>query len=220
MRHPGVERIVLIAGVVLFIVALALGTLDHDHEPEGHDCQMRVEKEQVNSQIVAQEMHEHGTALNIFDEYWLNLIFAVISLLVVFFIATASAHVVKEHLWNHIIRKHFLLIFLWTFGALFVIQVALHYFEIESWISSNVLWMILLAVLVGIIPESGPHLIFVMLFASGVVPFSVLLASSISQDGHASLPLLAESKIGFLKAKAVNTVVAAICGYACYFIGF
>jgi hypothetical protein len=80
--------------------------------------------------------------------------------------------------------------------------------------------MILLAVLVGIIPESGPHMLFVTLFATGMVPFSVLLASSISQDGHASLPLLAESKSGFVKAKLINILVAAIGGYACYFIGF
>ena len=80
--------------------------------------------------------------------------------------------------------------------------------------------MILFAILIGIIPESGPHMLFVTLFATGVVPFSVLLASSISQDGHASLPLLAESKSSFLKAKIINVIVAAIVGYGCYLIGF
>jgi hypothetical protein len=150
----------------------------------------------------------------------MNLIFAVVSLFVVWFLATAGEHIIKEHLWEHIIRKHFLSIFLWTFGALFVIQVGLHYFDIETLISNNIPWMILLAVLVGIIPESGPHLLFVTLFATGTVPFSVLLASSISQDGHASLPLLAESKRSFLKAKIVNALVAAVAGYICYFVGF
>jgi hypothetical protein len=111
-------------------------------------------------------------------------------------------------------------IFRWTFGALLVIQVGLHYFDLEQLITSNIPWMILLAILVGIIPESGPHLLFVTLFATGVVPFSVLLASSISQDGHASLPLLAESKRSFVKAKIVNIMVAAFIGYICYFIGF
>ncbi len=198
MRHASAERIALLLGVILFIVALAFGMLEHEHEHE----------EAVHTQ------------LNIFDEYWMNLIFAVVSLFVVWFIATAPEHVVKEHLWEHIIRKHFLSIFLWTFGALFVIQVGLHYFDIETLISNNITWMILLAVLVGIIPESGPHLLFVTLFATGTVPFSVLLASSISQDGHASLPLLAESKRSFLKAKIVNAIVAALFGYLCYLIGF
>ena len=198
MRHASAERIALLLGVILFIAALAFGMLEHKHghEEAGH------------------------TQLNIFDEYWMNLIFAVISLFVVWFIATAPEHVVKEHLWEHIIRKHFLSIFLWTFGALFVIQVGLHYFDIETLISNNIPWMILLAVLVGIIPESGPHLLFVTLFATGTVPFSVLLASSISQDGHASLPLLAESKRSFVKAKIVNALVAAFFGFLCYFVSF
>ena len=198
MKHASAERIALLLGVLLFIVALAFGMLEHEHEHE----------EAVHTQ------------LNVFDEYWMNLVFAIVSLFVVWFIATASEHIIKEHLWEHIIRKHFLSIFLWTFGALFVIQVGLHYFDLEQLISSNIPWMILLAVLIGIIPESGPHLLFVTLFATGTVPFSVLLASSISQDGHASLPLLAESKRSFVKAKIVNAIVAAIIGYSCYFIGF
>jgi len=198
MKHASAERIALLLGVILFIVALAFGMLEHEHEHE----------EAVHTQ------------LNIFDEYWMNLVFAAVSLFVVWFIATAGEHIIKEHLWEHIIRKHFLSIFLWTFGALLVIQVGLHYFDLESLISSNIPWMILLAVLIGIIPESGPHLLFVTLFATGTVPFSVLLASSISQDGHASLPLLAESKRSFVKAKIVNALVAAVVGYLCYFIGF
>jgi hypothetical protein len=55
-------------------------------------------------------------------------------------------------------------------------------------------------------------MIFVTLFAAGVVPFPVLLASSISQDGHASIPLLAESKKSFLWAKLLNCVVAIAAG--------
>jgi len=201
LKHASAERIALLLGVILFIVALAFGMLEHEHEHEE----------------AVETIH---TQLNIFDEYWMNLIFAVVSLFVVWFIASAPEHIIKEHLWEHIIRKHFLSIFLWTLGALLVIQVGLHYFYLEQLISSNIPWMILLAVLVGIIPESGPHLLFVTLFATGTVPFSVLLASSISQDGHASLPLLAESKRSFLKAKIVNILVAAVFGYSCYFIGF
>ena len=201
LKHASAERIALLLGVVIFIIALAFGLLEHDHEHE-------------------HEATEAASHLNIFDEYWLNLFFAVISLLVVWFVATANEHVVKEHLWEHVIRKHFLSIFLWTFGALLVIQVGLHYFDLEKLISENIPWMILLAVLVGIIPESGPHMLFVTLFATGTVPFSVLLASSVSQDGHASLPLLAESKGSFVKAKIINIVVAALVGYLCYFIGY
>jgi hypothetical protein len=73
--------------------------------------------------------------------------------------------------------------------------------------------MIVLATLIGLIPESGPHMIFVTLYAGGIVSLPVLLASCISQDGHASIPLLAESKISFVKAKAVNAIVALVVGF-------
>ncbi len=199
LKHPSAERIALLLGVVIFIIALAFGLLEHEHE---------------------HEVVETSSHLNIFDEYWMNLFFALVSIIVVWFIATVNEHVVKEHLWDHVIRKHFISIFLWTFGALLIIEIGLHYLDMESWINSNIPWMILLAVLVGIIPESGPHLLFVTLFATGTVPFSVLLANSISQDGHASLPLLAESKTSFVKAKIINALVAALLGYTCYFIGF
>lgn len=44
-----------------------------------------------------------------------------------------------------------------------------------------------------IIPESGPHLIFVMMYAQGLVTFSVLFTTSFVQDGHGMLPLLSYS---------------------------
>ena len=115
-------------------------------------------------------------------------------------------------------RKHLPTIFAWTFGVLLILGVALQYVDINRWISDNTALMILLATLIGIIPESGPHMIFVTLFAAGVVPFPVLLASSISQDGHAGLPLLAESRKSFIWAKVINCTVALAVGYAAMLI--
>jgi len=86
------------------------------------------------------------------------------------------------------------------------------YIDVEGWVSSNLFVVLLLAILIGIIPESGPHLIFVTLFASGAIPFSILLASSIVQDGHGMLPLFAESKKGFLAVKVINMFFAFILG--------
>jgi hypothetical protein len=75
-------------------------------------------------------------------------------------------------------------------------------------------WALLAAALVGILPESGPHLVFVMLFAQGAIPFSVLVASSVVQDGHGMLPLLAESRREFVRVKAVNLVAGLLLGGA------
>jgi hypothetical protein len=144
----------------------------------------------------------------------MNVLFAGLSVIILFVLIFASDHFVEDHLWKHIICKHLPTIFAWTFGVLLVLGITLQYIDIDHWISSNTALMILLATLVGIIPESGPHMIFVTLFATGVVPFPVLLASSISQDGHASIPLLAESKKSFLWAKLVNCVVALLAGFA------
>lgn len=128
-------------------------------------------------------------------------------------------HFWKEHLWNHVIKEHALSIFCWTFGALLLIHLGMEYVDLESWMQENVALVILLAVLIGIIPDSGPHLVFVTMFAGGLIPFSVLLASSISQDGHCALPLLADNRKAFVQAKLINCAVAAVAGYALYFFG-
>ena len=159
---------------------------------------------------------EHGEGsftIDLLSEDWMNVLFAGLSVIVLFVLLFASDHFVEEHLWNHIVRKHLPTIFAWTFGVLLVLGIGLQYVDIDRWISDNTVLMILLATAIGIIPESGPHLIFVTLFAAGVVPFPVLLASSISQDGHASIPLLAESKKSFVWAKLINCAVALAAGF-------
>jgi hypothetical protein len=62
--------------------------------------------------------------------------------------------------------------------------------------------------------------VFITLFASGHIPFSILLANSVVQDGHTALPLLAESKRGFLWAKLINVTVGLVAGIAGYVCGF
>ena len=189
------KRVVLFAGIALYIAALASGMLEHEHEgAEGHD--------------------EHG--FNLLSEDWMNMLFAGLSVIMLAVAAFGSDHFVEGHLWSHVIARHVPKIFAWTFGVLVLLGFITEVFDISSWISANTALMILLATLIGIIPESGPHLIFVTLFAAGVIPAPVLLASCISQDGHASLPLLAESKGAFLRAKAVNCIVALIIGFGAW----
>ena len=71
-----------------------------------------------------------------------------------------------------------------------------------------------LACLIGLLPESGPHLIFVTLFAKGMIPISILLASSVVQDGHGMLPMLAHSRREFFIIKATNFSVGLLLGAA------
>ena len=142
-------------------------------------------------------------------KYW---IFFVSILLTISIAITVPNHFIEKHIWQHIVRHHLLRIFAWTFFTLLTFAILSNYFDIHQWIENNRWELLLLAVLIGIIPESGPHMIFITLFASGTLPFSILLASSISQDGHGMLPLLAESKKDFLIVKTINIIIAFIVG--------
>ena len=217
-RHFGWKRAVMFIGLAIFIGALASGKLAHDHGSHGEhvhstECTEHCHETHCHEEHIHAEHEETPGAINLLDEQWMNILFAGLSVIMLFVLIFASDHFVDEHLWNHIVKKHLPIIFAWTFGVLLVVGFALQYIEIDRWISDNTVLMILLATLVGIIPESGPHLIFVTLFAAGIVPFPVLLASSISQDGHASIPLLAESKKSFLWAKLINCIVALVAGF-------
>lgn len=186
------KRTVMFAGVIIFIAALVSGILDHDH---------------------ATVPGESRTAVNFLSEKWMQYLFAAFGVIVLVFLVFASDHFVDEHLWHHIVKRHLPVIFCWTAGILLLVELGLRQLDIDSWISDNTALMILLAAAVGLIPESGPHLIFVTLYASGIVPMPVLLASCISQDGHSSLPLLAEDKKSFAAAKLLNFAIALIAGY-------
>ena len=104
-------------------------------------------------------------------------------------------------------------IFAWAFGVLLVVQLASNYVDLETWISDNAALMVPLAVFIGLIPQSGPHMVFVTMFAQGLVPLPVLLANCLMQDGHAGLPLLAEDKRSFFRAKGIKCVMALAAGY-------
>lgn len=151
---------------------------------------------------------------------WIRITLLATSLVSIFIAATVPEHFLEEHLWNHIVRVHIPRIFLWTFGALFVMHILLGYLDVETWIESNRLIILIIACLIGLIPESGPHLIFVTLFAQGSIPFSILLASSIVQDGHGMLPMLAESKRGFVAVKFINLLVGFLFGILGYLGGW
>ena len=187
-RHYGWKRIAMFLGVVIFMGALLSGWLEGD------------------------EADASAGGFNLLSEEWMYWLFAAFSLAVLGMLLFAGDHFVEEHLWEHIVSHHLPGIFLWTFGTILILGILMSHFDMASWISDNTILMILLAAAIGIIPESGPHLVFVSLYAAGVIPLPVLLASCISQDGHASLPLLAESRGSFLKAKLINVVVAVVIG--------
>lgn len=151
---------------------------------------------------------------------WEKPTYVVVTLIGLFIVSTVPDHFLDEHLWKHTIKRHVPRIFIWTLLAFLVIDVFLAYFDLDQWISSNTSIMLILALLVGIIPQSGPHIIFVTLFAQGTIPFSVLFANSIVQDGHGAIPLLAESPRSFILLKTIKLGLGIVAGAAGLIFGF
>jgi hypothetical protein len=129
-------------------------------------------------------------------------------------------HYFKEHIWTHIIKKHIFKIFLWTFGALIVVEYGMTFVNLQSITSDYKFLLLVLGALIGLIPESGPHLIFVMLFAKGLIPLSVLFTSSVVQDGHGLLPMLSYSVKDSILVKVFNFVFGISLGSIIYILGF
>jgi hypothetical protein len=151
---------------------------------------------------------------------WIRVTLLSVSLFTIFVVATVPDHFLEEHFWKHVAVKHAPRIFAWTLGALLVTHFLTNQMGVEEWIHQNPLTLLLVACVLGIIPESGPHLIFVTLYAEASIPFSVLLASSIVQDGHGMLPLLGESFRGFVVVKAINLIIGILVGTAVYACGW
>lgn len=129
-------------------------------------------------------------------------------------------HYFKDHIWAHIIKGHLLRVFLWTFSALLVVEYAMTFLDLQSITSEYTFLLLILGALIGLIPESGPHLFFVMLFAEGLIPFSVLFTSSVVQDGHGILPMLSYSVKDSVRIKLFNLTFGIILGSIIYAIGF
>ncbi len=127
---------------------------------------------------------------------------------------TAPEPFLDDHVFGHLVRRHVPRIFLWTLAAITVMTLLGRQMDLRDVIAGN-RWVVLaVAALVGLIPESGPHLVFVTLYADGALPLSILVASSAVQDGHGMLPLLAHSRRDFVVVKAINLAVGLALGAA------
>lgn len=199
LRNISFHRALLLISIVVFIVFILFNGTGHTHEFVGGHLD--------------HDEHGHGS----FD--WIAMTFIVISSLSLFIILTVSDHFLEDHLWKHIIKKHFLKVFVWTVLALIVIKFLDNFVDFHVFVNEHKYYVMFFALLIGLIPESGPHMIFVTMFLSGNLPLSILLANSIVQDGHGALPLFAESKKSFFFVKFINFLVGGFIGYILLFFG-
>ena len=82
---------------------------------------------------------------------WKKITFLSGSMFLLFVFVTVPEHFLKEHLYGHILKKHLLRIFLWTWGAF----IALHFIQTNQ-LANNLIYentyiILLIAVLIGII---------------------------------------------------------------------
>jgi hypothetical protein len=214
-RNCTPARGILAVVLILLLGAVITGQLSDHGNGSGILGEPGTENiERITEDIEGQD-HDPDRAVH--DEWdWIRITLLVTSLLALFIVATVPDHFLDEHLWRHIAIRHVPRIFLWTFGALLVMHLLTSNLDIDLVrLVTRGQWFVLLAAcLVGLIPQSGPHLIFVTLFAAGYIPISVLLANSIVQDGHGMLPVLAYSRRVFILIKAINLLFGLLVGAA------
>lgn len=143
---------------------------------------------------------------------WVRASLLVVGGFGAFVVATVPDHFLRDHLWRHVTLRHVPRIFAWTAAVLVGVAVLGGLVDVEAVVRERV-WVVFgLAAVVGLVPESGPHLVFVTLYAAGGLPLGTLVANSIVQDGHGMLPLLAQSRRDFLRVKAINLLVGLVVG--------
>jgi len=150
---------------------------------------------------------------------WKRFTFIALSLGSLYIAVVASEHYMHSHIWDHIIKKHLFRVFLWSLGALLLVHWGLSFWNLEIFIREHMVWVLLLSALIGVVPESGPHLIFVMMYAQGLVPFSVLFTISFVQDGHGMLPMLSYSIKDAILIKVFNLVFGLAIGILLFALG-
>ena len=150
---------------------------------------------------------------------WEKITLIILLLVADGIVITVPDHYLKEHIWQHIFKGHIWRVFLWTFFTLLFIQIGLKYWNLKEFVQAYMVWVLLISALIAIVPESGPHLLFVTMFAQGIIPFSVLLTSSFVQDGHGMLPLLSYSLKDSVLVKLFNLIFGISIGILVYAIG-
>lgn len=211
------ERGLLTVFIALLALGILTGAISHHHiglslGPEHGSA----------GEVHAEDAHGAGVeAAHAGDEgAWLKWGLLVLSAVALAIVVTVPDHFLQEHLWHHLVRVHVWRIFLWTFGTLLVTDVLVRTLDLHAVEGIRGLPLVAAACLVGLIPQSGPHLVFVILYSQGAIPLSVLMANCIVQDGHGMVPMLAHSRRAFAAVKGINLAIGLIVGVAGYLLGW
>lgn len=128
-------------------------------------------------------------------------------------------HFLTEHAFRHVFLKHIPSLFLWMLGSLLALHLLEEHFQLTQYVRGTPAGMVLIAGLVGLLPFSGPNLVFITLLGKGAIPLSVLVTNSIVQDGHGILPLLSFSVSDGIKIKLFKLILGLAAGYGMLLAG-
>jgi len=210
-------RVLTIVLVGMFMLGILTGFLGHNHSiSEDFSISIHNHSDSLTSACDGEHAQFH---ISLSME---SIVFLLIALFAFILLLTVNNHFFEEHIWDHVIKKHFLKIFIWVFAIMLLIEIVKFFIDIETFSYSvwGSLILLFFALLIAILPESGPNLIILFLFIDGIVPFSTLIANSIVQEGHGGLPLIAEKPKDFFILKLIKFGIALFIGLLGLYVGF
>lgn len=109
----------------------------------------------------------------------------------------------------------------WVFIAYSAYMLFMHFTQIDlgTVVAQGGFWPVVATACVGLIPGCGPQIVIVTLYTQGIIPFSALVAHTISQDGDALFPILAMNPRAAVWLTITTTIPALIAGAFFYLAG-
>lgn len=106
----------------------------------------------------------------------------------------------------------------WVISAYLAYEYANSFFGLDLAVltDSALIFIPLLAILIGFIPGCGPQILVTTLYLNGIIPFAALIGNAISNDGDALIPAIALTPKMAIIATLYSAIPALIISY--YFL--
>ena len=101
---------------------------------------------------------------------------------------------------------------------IFEVSIYVTGYELATLFEGLVIWVPLIAVVIGLLPGCGPQILVTTLYLSGVVPLSAQIGNAISNDGDALFPALALAPKAAIIATLYSTIPALLLAYGWHFL--
>ncbi len=109
----------------------------------------------------------------------------------------------------------------WVFVAYSVYALFMHFTQLDlaAIVAQAGVLPVIATACIGLIPGCGPQIVTVTLYTKGIIPFSALVAHTLSQDGDALFPIIAMNPRAALWLTMTTTVPAVLIGVLFYALG-